>query len=180
MPAWRFLVWGLERADGRGRSDPRRWPSVSCRRAACELFDLQLRRESIGWVVRVFIDRPGPVGTPEDSVSIEDCAAVSREISAILDVEDPLRSRVHPRGVVARARSSAARRGRYRRFAGPLGEDRGREPRSTARRTSRGASRAWTTTWCCSCAEGNKAPAAPLGVDHARETRRGVLGYPRR
>jgi ribosome maturation factor RimP len=49
-----------------------------------------LRRESIGWVVRVFIDKPGPAGTPEDSVGIEDCATVSRELSAILDVEDPL------------------------------------------------------------------------------------------
>jgi ribosome maturation factor RimP len=55
-----------------------------------ELFDVQLRRESIGWVVRIFIDKPGPSGTPEDSVGIEDCAAVSREIGAILDVEDPL------------------------------------------------------------------------------------------
>lgn len=55
-----------------------------------ELFDVQLRRESIGWVVRVFIDRPGPADTPDDSVGIEDCARVSREISAILDVEDPL------------------------------------------------------------------------------------------
>jgi ribosome maturation factor RimP len=55
-----------------------------------ELFDVQLRRESIGWVARVFIDRPGPSGTPEDSVGIEDCAHVSREMSAILDVEDPL------------------------------------------------------------------------------------------
>jgi ribosome maturation factor RimP len=55
-----------------------------------ELFDVQLRRESIGWVVRVFIDKPGPSGTPEDSVGVEDCATVSREMSAILDVEDPL------------------------------------------------------------------------------------------
>jgi ribosome maturation factor RimP len=55
-----------------------------------DLFDVQLRRESIGWVVRVFIDRPGPSGTPEDSVGIEDCAQVSREMSAILDVEEPL------------------------------------------------------------------------------------------
>jgi ribosome maturation factor RimP len=57
---------------------------------ALELFDVQLRRESIGWVVRVFIDKPGPSGTPEDSVGVEDCATVSREMSAILDVEDPL------------------------------------------------------------------------------------------
>jgi ribosome maturation factor RimP len=55
-----------------------------------EVFDIQLRRESTGWVVRVFIDRPGPSGTPEDSVGIEDCAAVSRELSTILDVEEPL------------------------------------------------------------------------------------------
>jgi ribosome maturation factor RimP len=55
-----------------------------------ELFDVQLRRESIGWVVRVFIDKPGPSGTPDDSVGIEDCAHVSRDLSAILDVEDPL------------------------------------------------------------------------------------------
>lgn len=55
-----------------------------------ELFDLQLRRESIGWVVRVFIDRPGSPGASDDSVGIEDCARVSRELSAILDVDDPL------------------------------------------------------------------------------------------
>jgi ribosome maturation factor RimP len=55
-----------------------------------EVFDVQLRRESTGWVVRVFIDRPGPSGTPEDSVGIEDCAVVSRELSTVLDVEEPL------------------------------------------------------------------------------------------
>jgi ribosome maturation factor RimP len=55
-----------------------------------DVFDVVVRREAIGWVVRVFIDKPGPSGTPEDSVGIEDCATVSRELSAILDVEDPL------------------------------------------------------------------------------------------
>jgi ribosome maturation factor RimP len=54
------------------------------------VWDLQSRREAIGHVVRVFIDRPGPAATPEDSVSIEDCEQVNREISTILDVEDPL------------------------------------------------------------------------------------------
>jgi ribosome maturation factor RimP len=57
-----------------------------------EIWDVQSRRESIGQVVRVFIDRPGPAGTPEESVSIEDCEQVSREISTILDVEDLLQS----------------------------------------------------------------------------------------
>jgi ribosome maturation factor RimP len=55
-----------------------------------ELFDLQLTRESQGWVVRVTIDRPGPAATPDESVSIEDCATVSRELSTILDVDDPI------------------------------------------------------------------------------------------
>jgi ribosome maturation factor RimP len=54
------------------------------------IWDLQSRRESSGHVVRVFIDRPGPAATPEESVSIEDCAQVNREMSTILDVEDPL------------------------------------------------------------------------------------------
>jgi ribosome maturation factor RimP len=40
--------------------------------------------------VRVFIDRPGPAATAEESVSIEDCEQISREIGTILDVEDPL------------------------------------------------------------------------------------------
>jgi ribosome maturation factor RimP len=55
-----------------------------------EIWDLQSRRESGGHVVRVFIDRPGPSATADDSVSIEDCEQVNREISTILDVEDPL------------------------------------------------------------------------------------------
>jgi ribosome maturation factor RimP len=55
-----------------------------------EIWDIQSRREGIGHVVRVFIDRPGPAATPEESVSIEDCAEVNREMSTILDVEDPL------------------------------------------------------------------------------------------
>jgi ribosome maturation factor RimP len=54
------------------------------------IWDIQSRREASGHVVRVFIDRPGPAATPEESVSIEDCEQVNREISTILDVEDPL------------------------------------------------------------------------------------------
>lgn len=55
-----------------------------------EIWQIQSRREAVGHVVRVFIDRPGPSATPEESVSIEDCEQVNREISTILDVEDPL------------------------------------------------------------------------------------------
>ncbi|HLG55821.1 MAG TPA: ribosome maturation factor RimP [Vicinamibacterales bacterium] len=55
-----------------------------------EVWDIQSRREKGGHVVRIFIDRPGPSATPEESVSVDDCAEVNREIGTILDVEDPL------------------------------------------------------------------------------------------
>jgi ribosome maturation factor RimP len=55
-----------------------------------EIWDIVTRRETTGRIVRVFIDRPGPAATAEESVSIEDCEQVSREIGTILDVEDPL------------------------------------------------------------------------------------------
>ena len=53
-----------------------------------EVFDVQFRREASGMVLRVQIDRPGPAATAEDSVSVDDCAKVSRDLSAILDVDD--------------------------------------------------------------------------------------------
>lgn len=56
-----------------------------------EIFDVQLRREAIGTVLRVIIDRPDPgrpVAPEEDSVGIEDCQRVSQDLSALLDVEE--------------------------------------------------------------------------------------------
>lgn len=53
-----------------------------------DVFDVQFRREASGMVLRVQLDRPGPAATAEESVSVEDCAAVSRDLSAVLDVED--------------------------------------------------------------------------------------------
>ena len=85
-----------------------------------EIWDIQSRREANGHVVRVFIDRPGPAATPEDSVSIEDCEQVNREMSTILDVEDPLpftyTLEVSSPGLDRPLRDSSD----YRRFAGRL------------------------------------------------------------
>src|ERR1700712_2652552 len=53
-----------------------------------EIFDVQFRREAGGMVLRVQIDRPGPAATAEESVSVADCAQVSRDLSAVLDVDD--------------------------------------------------------------------------------------------
>src|SRR5260221_12070781 len=57
-------------------------------RHGLELFEVRFRREAGGMVLRVQIDRPGPSSTAEDSVSVEDCAHVSRDLSALLDVDD--------------------------------------------------------------------------------------------
>ncbi len=59
-----------------------------------ELFDLQFRRESIGWVLRVMVDRPwqevdGP-DRPDQAVGIGDCQHVSHDLGTLLDVEDDL------------------------------------------------------------------------------------------
>ena len=53
-----------------------------------QIFDVQFRREGPGLVLRVRLDRPGPSATADDSVSVDDCARVSRDLSAVLDVED--------------------------------------------------------------------------------------------
>lgn len=46
-----------------------------------ELVDLVYQRESRGWVLRFFLDKEG-------GITLDDCAEASREISALLDVED--------------------------------------------------------------------------------------------
>jgi len=53
-----------------------------------EVFDVQFRREAPGMVLRIRIDRPGSKGTAEDSVTVDECAKVSRDLSAIFDVDD--------------------------------------------------------------------------------------------
>jgi ribosome maturation factor RimP len=53
-----------------------------------DIFDVQFRREASGMVLRVQLDRPGMAATAEESVSVEDCARVSRDLSAIFDVDD--------------------------------------------------------------------------------------------
>lgn len=46
-----------------------------------ELVDLEFRKESRGWVLRVFMDKPG-------GVTLDDCAAISREVGDHIEVED--------------------------------------------------------------------------------------------
>ena len=48
-----------------------------------ELVDLEFVKEGANWYLRVYIDKEG-------GVSIDDCEAVSRELEAKLDTEDPI------------------------------------------------------------------------------------------
>ena len=49
-----------------------------------ELFDIQFRRETSGWVLRLFIDTL----STDVGVSLQNCTDVSRELGHYLDVED--------------------------------------------------------------------------------------------
>lgn len=46
-----------------------------------ELVDLEYQRESQGWVLRIYLDREGGVG-------LDDCAGISHEVGAVLEVKD--------------------------------------------------------------------------------------------
>ena len=51
-----------------------------------EIVDLEYRTERSGWVLRLFVDRPG-------GVTVEDCARVSRDCSVVLDAEQLINRR---------------------------------------------------------------------------------------
>jgi len=51
-----------------------------------ELVDVEYRREPPGWVLRIYLDREG-------GVTLDDCAEVSGEIGAVLEVKDLLSNR---------------------------------------------------------------------------------------
>ncbi|PTL35682.1 ribosome maturation factor RimP [Candidatus Methylomirabilis limnetica] len=46
-----------------------------------ELVDVEFRREANGWILRLYIDKPG-------GVVLGDCQRVSEELSDLLDIED--------------------------------------------------------------------------------------------
>lgn len=58
-----------------------------CADLGYELVDLDYSQAPQGWVVRVFIDYPPDTGR---FISFTDCEALSRELSALFDVEDPV------------------------------------------------------------------------------------------
>ena len=96
-----------------------------------EIFDVQFRREPIGWMLRVFVDVPFDPDAPwpdeaerrsraDASPTIQDLEHISRDMSAVLDVEDTIDHsytlEVSSPGLDRPLRSAAD----YRRFAGRL------------------------------------------------------------
>ena len=61
-----------------------------CRVHGVELVEVRHQREPGGAVVRIIIDRDLPGLEIGSGVSLEDCTAVSRDVSASLDVHDDL------------------------------------------------------------------------------------------
>ncbi len=77
-----------------------------CRHAGYDLVDVRFTLEQGGWILRVFIDvlpddataatddlnavDPDREGDAIDLVDLNDCERMSRELSAVLDVEDPI------------------------------------------------------------------------------------------
>ena len=91
-PLFLFSGRHYQRIVGGSREDHRTRIRALAERVASsqgvEVFDVQLRHESIGWVLRVILDRPG--ADVADCISVDDCQRVSRDLGAMLDVEDVL------------------------------------------------------------------------------------------
>ncbi len=96
-----------------------------------EIFDIQFRREPVGWMLRVFVDVPFDADAPwadeaerrsraDASPTIKDLECVSRDMSAILDVEETIDHsytlEVSSPGLDRPLRTAAD----YRRFVGRL------------------------------------------------------------
>ncbi len=53
------------------------------REHGCSLWDVEYVKEAGVWYLRLYIDKPG-------GISIDDCEAVSRPVSDLLDLHDPI------------------------------------------------------------------------------------------
>jgi ribosome maturation factor RimP len=66
-----------------------------CKAGGFELVDLRFVLEQGGWTLRVAVDTPlaehiDPDEVPSERVDLSACEGLSRELSAVLDVEDPI------------------------------------------------------------------------------------------
>ncbi len=94
---WRWRQGAARDSEGAARSDVVKGSGGSDRRAAdiealirpqiaaagCELWGFELLPSGRHSTLRIYIDR-------EEGVSVDDCEAVSRRVSAVFDVEEPI------------------------------------------------------------------------------------------
>lgn len=150
MPTFLFLGGTVTVAAEEPRARLRAVAERVARGYGLDIFDVQMRRESNGWVVRVILDRPdpGPLAAPgadhrtgpsgsihggtgapgqirEEGVGIEDCQRVSQDLSAILDVEEEALGLELPGGYTLEVSSPGLDRplrhaADFRRFTGRL------------------------------------------------------------
>jgi ribosome maturation factor RimP len=122
--------------------------SPVCTAAGYELVDVRFKSEPGGWILRIYIDVPPAEGStvnlaavPEELVDLNACEQMSRELSAVLDVADPVPHayslEVSSPGIDRPLRTAA----HFRRYVGadvrvmmaiPLGERRNFRGRLTA------------------------------------------------
>jgi ribosome maturation factor RimP len=67
-----------------------------CNASGLDLVELRFLLEQGGWTLRISVDLPlaqhGDITqVPEDRVDLADCENLSRELSAVLDVDDPIK-----------------------------------------------------------------------------------------
>ncbi|HEB49825.1 MAG TPA: ribosome maturation factor RimP [Desulfobulbus sp.] len=91
-----------------------------------ELVEIQFRPEAHGWVLRLFIDKEG-------GVTIDDCADVSREISAYLEVEDLIEHSYHLEVSSPGLERPLRRREDFERFSGRKARIKLKEPQGEQR-----------------------------------------------
>ena len=104
-----------------------------------ELVEVQFRRESHGWVLRIFIDKEG-------GVTIDDCTVVSRDISTWLDVEDLIEHAFHLEVSSPGLERPLKKMEDFKRFAGRKVRVKIKEPREE-RRVFTGILASVATVW---------------------------------
>lgn len=92
-----------------------------------ELADVEFTSRRGGGVLRVFIDS-------EDGITLDDCEAVSRQVSGVLDVEQPVRGDYDLEVSSPGLDRKLVKPGHYDRFAGSKVQGRFRQPIGGRRR----------------------------------------------
>lgn len=99
-----------------------------------ELVDVEFKNELGAWILRVFIDNP----RAEGGVGLDDCAQVSRELSAVLDVEDAIPGHYSLEVSSPGLNRPLKKESDFRRFVGKKAKIRTRHPVGESRRNFSG------------------------------------------